>query len=80
MKNVLLSKMGTHKINAGKIRQPKIALDKVISFSLLREHAITRDEVRRRCPMAVEYGSATEPYYHRDDLADLFNPKGGAAS
>jgi hypothetical protein len=64
-------------MDAGKIRKPRTALDKVIPLAKLEEHAITRDDVRRRCPMAVEYGSAPEPYYLRDDLADLFDPRGG---
>ena len=34
-------------------------------------------DVRRRCPSAVEYGPANAIYFHRDDLAGLFEPEEG---
>jgi hypothetical protein len=43
----------------------------------LEPFGITPEDVRRRCPGAVEYGSANAPYWHREDLAPLFGPEGG---
>jgi hypothetical protein len=53
---------------------------KIVPLAYLESHGFTRDDVRRRCPMAAEYGSLAEPYYLGEDLADLFKRQGGAAS
>jgi hypothetical protein len=37
----------------------------------LAAHGITPADVRRRCPLAVWYGPASAPYWHRHDLAPL---------
>jgi hypothetical protein len=43
-------------------------------------HGLTRDDVLRRCPGVVEYGSGDGTYFHRDDLAGLCEPERGAES
>jgi hypothetical protein len=39
--------------------------------AFLESYGITPEDVRRRCPLAVEYGPAHAPYWSRDDLAPL---------
>jgi hypothetical protein len=46
-----------------------------VTLDMLEEYGITRADVRRRCPHAVEYGPAGVPYYDRDDLTGLGLPE-----
>jgi hypothetical protein len=55
-------------------------LPKIVSLAYLASRGFTRDDVRHRCPMAVEYGSPAEPYYLGEDLAGFIKQQGGAAS
>ena len=54
--------------------RPEMNLDDLPEFvpiAFLEGYGITAEDVRRRCPLAVEYGLASAPYWHRDDLAQL---------
>jgi hypothetical protein len=42
-----------------------------LTAAALEAYGITLEDLRRLCPGAVEYGPASAPYWHRDDLAPL---------
>ena len=46
----------------------------IITFTELADHGITLADVRRRCPLAVEYGSADSPYWLASELDGLLGP------
>jgi hypothetical protein len=39
----------------------------------LEPYGITPEDVRQLCPLAIEYGHPSAPYWHRDDLAPLLD-------
>jgi hypothetical protein len=51
--------------------------DFVPFIHLEESFGLSRADVSRQCPGAVEYGPAEAPYYHRDDLAGLCEPEKG---
>lgn len=50
-----------------------------VTADYLAAYGITSEDVRRRCPHATEYGRASAPYWHRNDLAPLFASEDGRA-
>jgi hypothetical protein len=49
-------------------------LPDIVTLADLRAYGITRADVRRRCPPAVEYGTPRRPYWRGEDLAGLLLP------
>ena len=48
-----------------------------LTLADLTAHGISREDIRRRCPLAVEYGPAAAPYWLAEDLAGLLEPDNG---
>jgi hypothetical protein len=48
--------------------------DRLVTLEEIEAHGLTRDDVRRRCPQAVEYtDNERKPYWHESELDGLRN-------
>jgi hypothetical protein len=57
---------------------PESPLPDKLTAADLAGYGLTPDDVRRRCPWAVEYTALDgSPCWRREDLADLLDEEGG---